>query len=65
MASTEVGIREIFCAHCRTTTTARVELTGTLPCPGCGRELYVYYDVSRRLGAHLGFAMHADHRAAP
>jgi dimethylamine monooxygenase subunit C len=62
VASTEVATREIFCAHCRTVTTARVELTETLPCIGCGCELFVYYHVSRRLGIHLGFATAANHR---
>lgn len=62
VASTEVATREIYCAHCRTITTARVELTKTLPCPGCGRDLFVYYHVSRRLGTHLGFVSGAHYR---
>jgi hypothetical protein len=62
VASTEVATREIFCAHCRTVTTGCVELTDTLPCTGCGRQLFVYYHVSRRLGAHLGFASGAHYR---
>jgi hypothetical protein len=62
VASTEVATREVYCAHCRTVTTGCVELTGTLPCSGCGRELYVYYHVSRRLGTHLGFASGAHYR---
>lgn len=65
VASTEVDTREVFCAHCRHVTTARVEITGTLPCPGCGRELFVYYHVSRRLGTHLGFASGAHYRGTP
>jgi dimethylamine monooxygenase subunit C len=64
VASTEVATREVLCAHCRTVTTARVELAGTLPCAGCGCELFVYYHVSRRLGTHLGFASAAHHRGA-
>jgi len=60
VASTEVGVREIYCAHCRITTQASVALTEEISCPGCGRRLFVYYHVSRRLGAHLGFASHAD-----
>lgn len=60
VASTEVGTREIYCAHCRTTTTAAVGLTQEIACPGCGRDLFVYYHVSRRVGAHLGFATSAD-----
>jgi hypothetical protein len=62
VASTEVAVREIFCAHCRTVTSAAVELTEALPCTGCGRELFVYYHVSRRLGTHLGFTTAANHR---
>ena len=60
VASTEVETREIYCAHCRITTTAPVALSDEIPCPGCGRGLLVYYHVSRRLGAHLGFATAAD-----
>ncbi|WP_319432341.1 dimethylamine monooxygenase subunit DmmA family protein [Mycobacterium sp. RTGN5] len=60
VASTEVAIREIYCAHCRTTTAAPVGLTEEISCPGCQRRLFVYYHVSRRLGAHLGFATKAD-----
>lgn len=63
VASTEVDTREVYCAHCRRTTTAPVGLTEELPCRGCGRRLFVYYHVSRRIGAHLGFATTAD--AAP
>jgi hypothetical protein len=64
VASTEVDTREILCAHCRAITTARVELTATVPCADCGCELVVYYHVSRRLGTHLGFAAAAHHRGA-
>ncbi|NTY58607.1 dimethylamine monooxygenase subunit DmmA family protein [Mycolicibacterium sphagni] len=60
VASTEVATREIYCAHCRTTTIAPAGLTEEISCPGCGRGLFVYYHVSRRLGAHLGFATKAD-----
>ena len=65
VASTEVATREVFCAHCRSVTTARVAIAATLPCTGCGRELFVYYHVSRRLGTHLGFASGADYRGTP
>jgi DNA-directed RNA polymerase subunit RPC12/RpoP len=60
VASTEVDTREIYCAHCRSTTTAATGLTQEIACPDCGRRLFVYYHVSRRLGAHLGFATSAD-----
>lgn len=60
IASTEVSTRTVYCAHCRHVSAAEVELTGELVCAGCGRQLFVHYHVSRRLGAHLGFATHAD-----
>jgi dimethylamine monooxygenase subunit C len=60
VASTEVATRNVYCAHCRATTTAAVGLTEHIPCSGCGRRLLVYYHVSRRIGAHLGFATTAD-----
>ncbi|WP_163698567.1 dimethylamine monooxygenase subunit DmmA family protein [Mycolicibacterium sarraceniae] len=60
VASTEVATREIYCPHCRTTTTAPVGLADEVCCPGCRRQLFVYHHVSRRLGAHLGFATRAD-----
>lgn len=60
VASTEVDTREIYCAHCRSTTTAATGLSQEISCPDCGRRLFVYYHVSRRLGAHLGFATSAD-----
>ncbi|MBB3604599.1 hypothetical protein FHT40_004277 [Mycolicibacterium sp. BK556] len=60
VASTEVDTREIYCAHCRITTTASAGLSDEIPCPACGRGLFVYHHVSRRLGAHLGFATAAD-----
>ncbi|WP_099250660.1 dimethylamine monooxygenase subunit DmmA family protein [Mycobacterium sp. shizuoka-1] len=60
VASTDVATRDIYCAHCRAITTAPVDLTEEVSCPGCGRHLLVYHHVSRRLGAHLGFATTAD-----
>jgi hypothetical protein len=60
IASTEVDTREIYCAHCRTTTAAPVGLTEEISCPGCARKLLVYHHVSRRIGAHLGFATNGD-----
>jgi dimethylamine monooxygenase subunit C len=65
IASTEVRTREIFCPHCKRTTLAEVALTDEVPCSGCGRVLFVHYHVSRRLGRHLGFAIHADRQVTP
>ena len=50
--------------HCRTVTTAAVELSEVLPCSGCGRNLLVYYHVSRRQGAHLGYMVDAEEQSA-
>jgi dimethylamine monooxygenase subunit C len=46
--------------HCGTVTHAAVDLDDILPCAGCDRNLLVYYHVSRRLGAHLGFMVDAE-----
>lgn len=60
IASTGVAERDVSCAHCRTVTTAAVELEGLVGCAGCGRELVVHYHVSRRAGAHLGYLADAE-----
>lgn len=65
VATTDVGLRTVQCAHCRTVTSAAVELEEVLTCRGCGRNLLVYYHVSRRQGAHLGFMIDAEEQAAP
>ncbi|MBJ7338930.1 dimethylamine monooxygenase subunit DmmA family protein [Mycolicibacterium sp.] len=54
VSSTDVGYRDVHCAHCRSVTHAAVELDGVVPCVGCGRHLVVHAHVSRRIGAHLG-----------
>lgn len=55
VATTDVNTRDVHCAHCGVTTTAEVGVEQVVACRGCGRKLFVYYHVSRRLGAHLGF----------
>jgi hypothetical protein len=55
VASTTVAVRAVHCAHCGTLTRTEVDLEDVAMCTGCDRELLVYYHVSRRLGAHLGF----------
>jgi hypothetical protein len=60
VASTDVGLRSVQCVHCRTVTTAAVQLEDVLPCSGCGRNLFVYYHISRRQAAHLGFMVDAE-----
>lgn len=60
VASDDVEARSVQCVHCRAVTHAEVGLEDVLPCTGCGRNLLVYYHVSRRLGAHLGFMVDAE-----
>ncbi|GAB3216494.1 dimethylamine monooxygenase subunit DmmA family protein [Mycolicibacterium hippocampi] len=64
VASTDVASRSVQCVHCRTVTSAAVELEDVLACSGCGRNLLVYYHVSRRQGAHLGFMVDAEEQTA-
>ncbi|MGW0160580.1 dimethylamine monooxygenase subunit DmmA family protein [Mycobacterium sp. NPDC003323] len=60
VATTDVAARSVRCVHCLTVTGARVAVEEVLPCSGCGRNLVVYYHVSRRAGAHLGFMVDAE-----
>lgn len=60
IASTEVERRAVYCVHCRTVTSHEVKLEETVTCRGCGRTLLVYYHISRRQGAHLGFMVDAE-----
>lgn len=65
VASTTVATRDVLCAHCGTRSSADVELEGVTSCLGCGRNLFVYYHVSRLKGAHLGFMVDAEQLGAP
>jgi dimethylamine monooxygenase subunit C len=56
IASTTVDIRAVHCAHCGTVTRAEAGLGDVVACTGCDHGLVVHHHVSRRLGAHLGFA---------
>lgn len=60
VASTDTDSRSVQCVHCRTVTRARVQLDDVLRCSGCQRNLLVYYHVSRRQGAHMGFMVDAE-----
>lgn len=64
VASTDVEQRAVRCVHCRTVTTRAAELEETVTCLGCGRTLLVYYHISRRQGAHLGFMVDAEQQVA-
>lgn len=54
------GPVDVFCSHCRTTTHAVAAVDDVICCDGCDRDLLVYYHVSRRTGAFLGFMVDAE-----
>ena len=60
VASTAVATRDVLCVHCGTRSRADVDLEEVVSCTGCGRNLLVYYHVSRLKGAHLGFIVDAE-----
>ncbi|MDH6288343.1 hypothetical protein M2275_003250 [Rhodococcus opacus] len=52
----DVRVRDVFCAHCHTTSSSvPVAIGGRTPCSGCSAELTVYYHYSRRHSAYLGY----------
>lgn len=63
VASTDVTTRDVRCVHCDAVTRTSAALEDVVGCTGCGRNLLVYYHVSRRLGAHLGFMIDAEEPA--
>ncbi|WP_241473052.1 dimethylamine monooxygenase subunit DmmA family protein [Mycolicibacterium neoaurum] len=63
-ASTEVAARSVQCVHCSTVNHVVVDLEDVTPCAGCGRNLLVYYHVSRRRGTYLGFMADAEEMPA-
>ena len=63
-ASTEVTARSVQCVHCPTVNHVVVDLEDVTPCAGCGRNLLVYYHVSRRRGTYLGFMADAEEMPA-
>lgn len=65
VGSTAVSTRDVLCVHCQTRNRAEVGIEEVLPCAGCGRNLLVYYHVSRLKGAYLGFMVDAEMVSAP
>lgn len=51
---------EVFCTHCRATTSTRASIGEVVACRGCGRNLLVYHHVSRRTGQFMGFMADAE-----
>ncbi|MBD0024003.1 hypothetical protein GII33_01075 [Gordonia pseudamarae] len=60
VVATRQGLIRVFCAHCRATTDTDAGIDDLVPCAGCGRDLLIYYHVSRRKGAYLGFMADAE-----
>lgn len=60
IAVTSTARKQVYCPHCRTTTSTTAPVAGETPCGGCGRRLHVYGHVSRRTGAYLGFMADAE-----
>lgn len=56
----EVGVNCVQCGHVTTAATATEQV---VPCQGCGRDLIVYYHVSRRTGLFMGYQVDAEEHA--
>lgn len=59
------GPVDVFCAHCRTVSRVEASVDDIIDCSGCGRSLLVYYHLSRRTGAFLGFMADAETARTP
>lgn len=55
----EVGPREVYCPHCRTTTTVAAA-DPEVDCQGCATTLTITNHFSRRMGAYLGYSAHVE-----
>lgn len=60
VGSTSVADRTVSCMHCGAATMTQSEIEGVLACPGCDRNLLVYYHFSRRSGSFLGYMVDAE-----
>ncbi|HKS00645.1 MAG TPA: dimethylamine monooxygenase subunit DmmA family protein [Arthrobacter sp.] len=56
----EAAPRVIYCPHCHTTTTTVRPAGSEVQCQGCGTSLATTDHFSRRMGAYLGYAAHAE-----
>lgn len=50
----------VYCAHCKQTTTTQNDVGATAVCSGCARELVIYHHFSRRTASYLGFMANAE-----
>lgn len=60
VATTRTDRLPVFCAHCEETTLAAAAIDDVVDCSACGEPLLIYYHVSRRRGAFLGFKVDAE-----
>lgn len=54
------GPISLYCSHCSAVTNVEAAVDDVVACRGCGRELLVYYHVSRNTGRFLGFQHDAE-----
>ncbi|MBF6359682.1 hypothetical protein IU447_06075 [Nocardia farcinica] len=54
------GARDLYCAHCRTTSRTDAAVGAETRCAACGVPLTVYHHFSPRLHAYLGYHPHAE-----
>lgn len=59
-ASVDTTYRDVWCAHCQVVTTTQQKIGETVYCQGCEKSLLIYYHVSRRMAAHMGFQVDAE-----
>ena len=51
---------QVYCAHCKETTTTQNDVGATAVCSGCARELVIYHHFSRRTASYLGYMAKAE-----
>jgi len=59
---TSAASRQVYCVHCKTTSSVRAAVEELTFCHGCGRELLIFAHLSRRSGSYLGFLADAEER---
>jgi hypothetical protein len=59
---TSAAARQVYCVHCKTTSSVVAAVDELASCHGCGRELLVFAHLSRRSGSYLGFLADAEER---
>src|SRR6478735_4262849 len=60
LLSDETAPRVIYCPHCHATTTTVRPAGSEVQCQGCATNLATTDHFSRRMGAYLGYAAHAE-----